>query len=68
VADPTTSVHWRIAEEIAAGRADEAEQMARAHLAATQALVLERFDDSIVTVSSEQARRAIQASRAGRAG
>jgi DNA-binding FadR family transcriptional regulator len=37
-------------------------------LAATQALVLERFDDSIVTVSSEQARRAIQSSRAGRAG
>ena len=62
------SVHTRIAEEIAAGHADEAERVARAHLAATQALVLERFDDSIVTVSSEQARRAIQSSRTGRAG
>ena len=57
------SVHWRIAEEIAAGRAEEAERLARAHLAATQAVVLARFDESIVTVSSAQARRAIRASR-----
>ena len=57
------SVHWRIAEEIAAGRAEEAERLARAHLAATQAVVLARFDESIVTVSSAHARRAIQASR-----
>lgn len=45
-----------------------AERVARARPAATQALVLEPFDDSIVTVSSEQARRAIQSSRTGRAG
>jgi len=62
------SVHRRIAGEIAAGQADEAERMARAHLAATQALVLERFDDAVVTVSSEQARRAIQSSRGGHPG
>jgi GntR family transcriptional repressor for pyruvate dehydrogenase complex len=59
-------VHQRITEEITAGRAAEAERVARAHLAATQALVLERFDDGIVTVSSAQARQAIQSSRPGR--
>jgi DNA-binding FadR family transcriptional regulator len=59
-------IHRRIAGEIAAGQAASAEQLARAHLAATQALVLERYDDGIVTVSSAQARLAIQAARAGR--
>jgi DNA-binding FadR family transcriptional regulator len=59
-------VHQRITEEITAGRAAEAERVARAHLAATQALVLERFDDGIVTVSSAQARQTIQSSRPGR--
>ena len=49
-----------------AGRAAEAERVARAHLAATQALVLERFDDGIVTVSSTQGRQAIQSGRPGR--
>lgn len=58
-------VHRRIAEEIAAGQAAAAERVARAHLAATQAMVLERFDDGIVTVSSAQAREAIQSSRTG---
>jgi hypothetical protein len=56
----------RITEEIASGRPAAAERVARAHLAATQALLLERFDDGIVTVSSAQARQAIQSSRAGR--
>jgi GntR family transcriptional regulator, transcriptional repressor for pyruvate dehydrogenase complex len=57
------ATHRRIAEEIAAGRADEAERAARAHLAATQKVVLERFEDGIVTVSSAQARQAIASSR-----
>jgi DNA-binding FadR family transcriptional regulator len=59
-------VHRRITEEIAAGRPAAAERVARGHLAATQALLLERFDDGIVTVSSAQARQAIQSSRASR--
>jgi GntR family transcriptional repressor for pyruvate dehydrogenase complex len=56
-------VHRRIAEEVAAGRAGEAERVARAHLAATQELLLERFDDGIVTVSSARARQAIPSRR-----
>ena len=34
--------------------------MARAHLAATQALLLERFDDGVVDAASARARQAIQ--------
>lgn len=52
-------VHQRIADEIAAGRASEAERIARAHLEATQKFLLERFDDGIVTVSSARARQVI---------
>jgi GntR family transcriptional regulator, transcriptional repressor for pyruvate dehydrogenase complex len=57
------SVHRHIAREIAAGHAEEAERVARAHLAATQKLVLARFQDGIVTVSSAQARQAIARGR-----
>jgi GntR family transcriptional regulator, transcriptional repressor for pyruvate dehydrogenase complex len=56
-------VHERIAEQIAAGNAADAERIARAHLAATQAILLKRLDDGIVTVSSARMRQAIQASR-----
>jgi GntR family transcriptional regulator, transcriptional repressor for pyruvate dehydrogenase complex len=56
-------VHQRIAAEIAAGNAADAERIARAHLAATQEFVLKRFDDGIVTVSSARMRQAIQSSR-----
>src|SRR5882724_1940363 len=59
-------LHRRIAAAIAAGQADAAERLARAHLAATQALILERYDDGIVTVSSARARQAIQATRVSR--
>ncbi len=55
--------HRRITEEIAAGRAAEAEILARAHLASTQRLSLERFDDGIVNASSAGARQAMQAGR-----
>jgi len=58
--------HRRIADDIAAGNAAEAERIARAHLAATQQVVLRRFEDGIVTVSSAQARQAIAASRPAR--
>jgi len=51
--------HRRIVKEIAAGRAEEAERIARAHLAATQKLVLERFDDGVVNASSARSRQAI---------
>jgi GntR family transcriptional regulator, transcriptional repressor for pyruvate dehydrogenase complex len=60
------ATHRRIAEEIAAGHAEEVERMARAHLAATQQVVLERFEDGIVTVSSAQARQAIASGRSAR--
>jgi DNA-binding FadR family transcriptional regulator len=59
-------VHRRIAGEIAAGRDAAAERLARAHLAATQALILGRYDDGIVTVSSAQARQAIRSSGVSR--
>lgn len=62
-ASRAVSAHRHIAEEIAAGRAENAEQFARAHLAATQQVVLQRFEDGIVNVSSVQARQAITASR-----
>jgi DNA-binding GntR family transcriptional regulator len=55
--------HRRVLDEIAAGRAGGAERMARTHLAATQALLLERFGDGIVNASSARARQAIQANR-----
>lgn len=58
--------HQRILEEIAAGRAAEAERVARAHLAATQALLLDRFDDGVVNASSARARQAIQSSQSAR--
>jgi DNA-binding FadR family transcriptional regulator len=58
--------HRRITAEIAAGRDAEAERLYRAHLAATQALVLERFDDGVVNASSAMARQAIQSSRSTR--
>lgn len=55
--------HQRIADEIVAGNAADAERIARAHLAATQEVVLKRFDDGIVTVSSTRARQAIESGR-----
>lgn len=66
VAAHAVGVHRRIVARIAAGHAEAAERLARAHLSATQALILERYDDGIVTVSSAQARQAIAASRAHR--
>jgi DNA-binding FadR family transcriptional regulator len=62
-ASSAARAHRRIVEEIAAGHADEAQRIARAHLAATQALLLERFDDDVVNAASARARRALQASQ-----
>lgn len=62
-AEESVRIHRRIVEEIAAGDAAEAERLYRAHLTATQALVLERFDESIVNASSDVARQAIQATQ-----
>jgi GntR family transcriptional regulator, transcriptional repressor for pyruvate dehydrogenase complex len=58
--------HRRILREIAAGRAAAAERVARAHLAATQALLLERFDDGVVNASSAKARQALQSNQQSR--
>ncbi len=49
--------HRRLVDEIAAGRADEAQGIARRHLAATQALVLERFNDDVVNAASARSGR-----------
>jgi GntR family transcriptional repressor for pyruvate dehydrogenase complex len=46
------ATHSRLADEIAAGRADEAARVARAHLAATQALFLDRFDGLVDATSA----------------
>lgn len=43
--------HRRLVDEIAAGRADGAERIARTHLAATQALLLQRFTDDVVNAA-----------------
>jgi DNA-binding FadR family transcriptional regulator len=43
--------HRRLVDEIAAGRAEEAQATARKHLAATQALVLARFNDDVVNAT-----------------
>jgi DNA-binding FadR family transcriptional regulator len=51
--------HKRILKEIAAGRATEAERIARVHLAATQELFLSRFPNGIVQATSTRARQAI---------
>jgi DNA-binding FadR family transcriptional regulator len=40
--------HRRLVDEIAAGNAAEAERIARKHLAATQAVLLDRFTDDVV--------------------
>jgi GntR family transcriptional repressor for pyruvate dehydrogenase complex len=58
--------HRRIVEDITAGRAGEAEQVACAHLSATQSLLLEHFDDGVVNASSTAARQAIHASQRSR--
>ena len=49
--------HRRLVDEIAAGRADEAQAIARKHLAATQALVLQRFTDDVVNAASARSGR-----------
>ena len=65
-AEGAVHAHHRLVEEIAAGRADEAERLARAHLAATQALVLERYGDRVVNASAAMSRQTIQSSRRAR--
>ena len=51
--------HRRLVDEIAAGHADEAQRIARTHLAATQALLLERFTDDVVNAASSRGMRPI---------
>jgi DNA-binding FadR family transcriptional regulator len=65
-AEEAVRAHRRLVEEIAAGRADEAERLARAHLAATQALVLDRYGDRVVNASAAMSRQAIQSIRRSR--
>lgn len=50
-ADSVVRVHQRITEEIAAGNDEQASRRARVHLAATQELLLQRFDDGVVSAA-----------------
>jgi len=50
--------HLRMVDQIAAGRTDEAQRIARRHLAATRALVLERFIDDVVNATPARSWRA----------
>lgn len=65
-AQAAVRTHRKIVEKIAAGKAADAERLYRAHLVATQALVLERFDDGIVNASSAATRQAIQSGQRSR--
>jgi GntR family transcriptional regulator, transcriptional repressor for pyruvate dehydrogenase complex len=55
-AEAVVRTHQRILKEIVAGRAAAAERVARAHLAATQALLVDRFDDGFVNAALARAR------------
>lgn len=59
-ADSVVRVHRRITQEIADGNAEEAGRVARAHLAASQALLLDHFDNGVVSAASARARQAIK--------
>ncbi len=50
-AESVVRTHRRILKEITAGRATEAERIARSHLAASQSLLIDRFDDGVVNAS-----------------
>jgi GntR family transcriptional repressor for pyruvate dehydrogenase complex len=56
-AEEVVRTHRRILEEIEAGRAAEAERVARAHLAATQAVILARFEDDVVDAAHARSRK-----------
>ncbi|WP_128422909.1 FadR/GntR family transcriptional regulator [Frankia sp. EI5c] len=56
-AEQVVRTHRRILTEITAGRAAAAERIARAHLAASQAYLLDLFDDSVVTVTHARSRQ-----------
>nr|WP_213571259.1 FCD domain-containing protein [Rhodococcus sp. USK13] len=49
--------HRRIVDDIEAGRPGEAKRLARAHLEATQAFIIEHHGDSVVNVSNSSSRR-----------
>lgn len=53
--------HQRLLDEITAGRGPEAERVARAHLVATQAVILDRFDEVIVDAASTRIHRPLTA-------
>ncbi|AYJ50366.1 FadR/GntR family transcriptional regulator [Rhodococcus sp. P1Y] len=58
--------HTRIVQEISAGNAEEAERIARDHLAAAQAVVLRRYGDNIVNASAAISRQVIRGSKRSR--
>ena len=49
--------HRRLVDEIAAGNADEVQRLSRKHLAATQAVLLDRFTDDVVNAEPARSTR-----------
>ena len=47
-------------EEIAAGNAEEARRVAASHLAISQALLLDQFDDGVVGAAPSRQRQAVK--------
>jgi DNA-binding FadR family transcriptional regulator len=56
-AEEVVRTHRRLLEEIEGGRASEAERVARAHLAATQAVILAHYEDGVVDAAFARGRR-----------
>jgi DNA-binding FadR family transcriptional regulator len=61
-----TKAHRRMLEHIEAGRAEKAEQIARAHLVATQAFLADRFADGVVAARMTKGRTTESASQGWR--
>lgn len=60
-AESVVRVHRRITDEIDAGNDGEAQRVARAHLAATQAILLEKFGDGVVSAAAARDRQPLAA-------
>jgi GntR family transcriptional regulator, transcriptional repressor for pyruvate dehydrogenase complex len=60
-AESVIRVHRRITDEIEAANEGEAQRIARAHLAAAQAILLDKFGDGVVNAASARHRQALAA-------
>jgi GntR family transcriptional regulator, transcriptional repressor for pyruvate dehydrogenase complex len=58
-AESVVRVHRRVTDEIEAGNDAAAQRVAKGHLAATQAILLEKFGDGVVNAASARNRRVL---------